>query len=97
MIDDKAINELMRLAEACVDDASTETLEPEKLMIKTICPRCNGNGFIRVADLLGEDIDQANCPQCDSQGWVMLPKKFTFINSEGGRESISKKEKEVVQ
>jgi hypothetical protein len=44
-----------------------------------------------VKDLLGEDIDQADCPQCDSQGEVMLPVKFTFVNSDGGRESIIKK------
>ena len=66
-------------------------------MAKTICPRCNGNGFIRVYDLLGEDIDQADCPQCDSRGELFLPIKLTFINEEGGRESISKKEKEEAQ
>jgi len=86
------LDDLMKLAEDCVAEASTETLEPEKLLVDTICPRCEGNGFIRVADLLGEDIDQADCPQCDSQGEVMLPIKFTFVNSDGGRESIAKKD-----
>ncbi len=56
-------------------------------MTNTICPRCEGNGFIRVKDLLGEDIDQADCPQCDSQGEVMLPIELTFVNEDGGRES----------
>ena len=60
-------------------------------MTNTICPRCEGNGFIRVQDLLGEDIDQADCPQCDSQGEVELPIELTFVNSDGGRESIIKK------
>ena len=59
--------------------------------VKAICPRCFGNGFIRVHDKLGEDIDEMDCPQCDSQGEVMLPVKFTFVNSDGGRESIIKK------
>ena len=86
------LDDIMKLAEACIAEASTETLEPEKLLVDTICPRCEGNGFIRVADLLGEDIDQADCPQCDSQGEVMLPIKFTFVNSDGGRESIAKKD-----
>ena len=60
-------------------------------LVNTICPRCEGNGFIRVQDLLGEDIDQADCPQCDSQGEVELPIELTFVNSDGGRESIVKK------
>ena len=61
-------------------------------LVKTICPRCNGNGFIRIQDLLGEDIDQMDCPQCDSMGELFLPIELTFINEEGGRESIAKKE-----
>ena len=61
-------------------------------LINAICPRCEGNGFIRVRDLLGEDIDQADCPQCDSQGEVELPIELTFVNSDGGRESIIKQE-----
>ena len=61
-------------------------------LVKTICPRCNGNGFIRVYDLLGEDIDQMDCPQCDSMGELFLPIELTFINEEGGRESIINKE-----
>ena len=60
-------------------------------LINAICPRCEGNGFIRVTDLLGEDIDQADCPQCDSQGEVKLPIELTFVNEDGGRESIIKK------
>ena len=35
--------------------------------------------------------DQADCPQCDSQGEVMLPIELTFVNEDGGRESIIKK------
>ena len=41
-------------------------------LAKTICPRCNGNGFIRVYDLLGEDIDPADCPQCECMGERLL-------------------------
>ena len=55
-------------------------------VVKAICPRCFGNGFIRVHDKLGEDIDQMDCPQCDSQGWVMLPASQCRVNIEGGVE-----------
>ena len=48
--------------------------------VKAICPRCFGNGFIRVQD------KQLNCPQCDSQGWVMLPANQCRENVEGGIE-----------
>ena len=54
--------------------------------VKAICPRCKGNGYIRVYDKLGEDIDEVNCPQCDSQGWVMLPANQCRENVEGGIE-----------
>ncbi len=54
--------------------------------VKAICPRCKGNGYIKVHDKLGEDIYEVNCPQCDSQGWVMLPAYQCRINVEGGTE-----------
>ena len=48
--------------------------------VKAVCPRCFGNGFIRLPGL------QYDCPQCDSQGWVMLPAHQCRINVEGGTE-----------
>ena len=48
--------------------------------VKAICPRCAGNGFIR---LQGKQMD---CPQCDSQGCVMLPAFQCRMNVEGGIE-----------
>ena len=48
--------------------------------VKAICPRCFGNGFIRLQGV------QYNCPQCDSQGWVMLPAYQGRENVEGGIE-----------
>jgi|TARA_R100001129_G_C5289741_1_gene239308 DnaJ-class molecular chaperone len=48
--------------------------------VKAICPRCFGNGFIRLQGV------QYNCPQCDSQGWVMLPAYQCRENVEGGIE-----------
>ena len=54
--------------------------------VKAICPRCKGNGYIRVHDKLGEDIHEVNCPQFDSQGWVMLPANQCRVNVEGAIE-----------
>ena len=51
-----------------------------KQEVRAICPRCFGNGFIRLQGV------QYDCPQCDSQGWVMLPAHQCRINVEGGTE-----------
>ena len=51
-----------------------------KQEVKAICPRCFGNGFIRLQGV------QYDCPQCDSQGWVMLPAYQCRENVEGGIE-----------
>ena len=51
-----------------------------KQEVKAICPRCFGNGFIRLQGV------QYNCPQCDSQGWVMLPAYQCRKNVDGGIE-----------
>ena len=65
-------------------------------LVETICPRCNGNGYIVVQKA---DID---CPMCEEDfihmgtkitthnGYVMLPIEQTRKNVEGGRESIIK-------
>ena len=48
--------------------------------VRAICPRCFGKGFIRIQTV------QYDCPQCDSQGWVMLPANQCRENVEGGIE-----------
>ena len=65
-------------------------------LVETICPRCNGNGYIVVQK---KEID---CPMCEEEfmhmggkvtthnGFVMLPIEQTRKNVEGGRESIAK-------
>ena len=65
-------------------------------LVETICPRCNGNGYIVVQK---KEID---CPMCEEDfihmgtkitthnGYVMLPIEQTRKNVEGGRESIAK-------
>lgn len=79
-------------------------MERERL-VKTICPRCNGNGYIRVSPVIAGVFDKAtetDCPMCENQfdhigmrmsthnGYVMLPLSQTRINIEGGRESKTK-------
>ena len=71
-------------------------------LVETICPRCNGNGYIVVQN---EGID---CPMCEEEvmcmgkkvkthnGHVMLPIEQTRLNVEGGRESITKWSKETL-
>ncbi len=71
-------------------------------LVETICPRCNGNGYIVVQN---EEID---CPMCEEEfmhmgskvtthnGYVMLPIEQTRKNVEGGRESIAKWSRETL-
>jgi len=74
-------------------------------LVKTICPRCNGNGYIRIMPVIatvGDTSSETDCTMCEEiithmgqritthNGYVMLPKNQTRINIEGGRESKTK-------
>jgi RecJ-like exonuclease len=38
-----------------------------------ICPRCRGNGYIKVMDSIENPTETIHqCPQCDSQGEIMI-------------------------
>ena len=39
---------------------------------KIICPKCKGNGFIRVPYHLGREEMHAQCSDCDSQGELTI-------------------------
>ena len=42
-------------------------------MAKTICPRCHGNGYIKVMDSIENPTETIHqCPQCNSQGEIMI-------------------------
>ena len=71
-------------------------------LVKTICPRCNGNGYIRITPVIAGVFDKSSeidCPMCEEEfthmgkkvtahnGYVMLPLEDTRLNIEGGRES----------
>jgi len=62
--------------------------------VKAICPRCNGNGFITVVSTPG--LVEHHCPQCDSEGWVILPAYQCRENIEGGIEARGKKSGECI-
>ena len=65
-------------------------------LVRTICPRCDGNSFIRVQEV------EMDCPMCEEEfmhlgmkvtthnGYVMLPVDQTRTNVEGGIESKTK-------
>lgn len=71
-------------------------------LVRTICPRCDGNSFIRVQ---GVEMD---CPMCEEEfmhlgmkvtthnGYVMLPLDQTRTNVEGGIESKTKWSRETL-
>ena len=62
--------------------------------VKAICPRCNGNGFIKVVSSPG--LVEHDCNQCDSEGWVVLPAYLCRENVEGGIEARGKKSGECI-
>ena len=42
-------------------------------MFKKICPRCQGNGFIKLMNSIENPTEVIHqCPQCDSQGEIMI-------------------------
>ena len=80
-------------------------------LVKTICPRCNGNGYIRITPVIAGVFDKSSeidCPMCEEEfmhmggkvtthnGFVMLPIEQTRKNVEGGRESIAKWSRETL-
>ena len=50
-------------------------------MTKTVCPRCHGNGYIKVKESIENPVEIIlQCPNCDSQGEIIMNKekvKFT--------------------
>ena len=72
----------------------------EKTLVKVLCPRCDGNGYIKLLSSPG--LVEYDCPQCEEaithmgqritthNGYVMLPIEDTRKNIEGGHESKTK-------
>ena len=53
-------------------------------MEKTPCPRCRGNGYIKVKESIDNPTEIINqCPQCNSQGEIMIDEpRFKNIQKE---------------
>ena len=69
-------------------------------MEKTICPRCLGNGYIRVKESIENPTETIHqCPQCKSQGEIMIDEpRFKNIQRERDLlsvEHIKKLEEEI--
>jgi RecJ-like exonuclease len=58
-------------------------------MAKTICPRCHGNGYIKVMDSIENPTEIIHqCPQCNSQGEIMIDEP-RFKNIQRERDLLS--------
>ena len=69
-------------------------------MEKTPCPRCHGNGYIRVKESIENPTETIHqCPQCNSQGEIMIDEpRFKNIQKERDLlsvEHIKKLEEEI--
>jgi len=53
-------------------------------MEKAICPRCHGNGYIKVKESIENQTETIHqCPQCNSQGEIMMDEpRFKNIQKE---------------
>ena len=53
-------------------------------MAKMICPRCHGNGYIKVMESIDKPIEVIQqCPLCKSQGEIMIDEpRFKNIQKE---------------
>ena len=44
-------------------------------MLKKICPRCQGNGYIKVKQSVENPVDEIlQCPLCNSEGEIIMDK-----------------------
>ena len=58
-------------------------------MGKMICPRCRGNGYIKVMDSIENPTETIHqCPQCNSQGEIMIDES-RFKNIQKERDLLS--------
>ena len=58
----------------------------QKKKKNNICPRCKGNGYIRIPNKSVEEIGQSitvDCPMCDNLGEVDDPNDTIIIDADG--------------
>ena len=60
-------------------------VRPNKNNIK-ICPRCSGNGYVKVPNKSVEELNKSTtvqCPMCESQGEIDDPNDTIIIDADG--------------
>ena len=51
-------------------------------MTKTICPRCHGNGYIKVKESIENPVETIHqCPSCNSQGEITMTTERLILES----------------
>jgi len=51
-------------------------------MTKTICPRCHGNGYIKVKESIENPVEIIQqCPSCNSQGEITMSTERLILES----------------
>ena len=58
----------------------------QKTKINSICPRCKGNGYIRVPNKSVEQIGESitvSCTMCESEGELNDPNDTIIIDADG--------------
>jgi uncharacterized Fe-S cluster-containing radical SAM superfamily enzyme len=51
-------------------------------MTKTICPRCHGNGYIKVRESIENPVEIIQqCPSCNSQGEITMSTERLILES----------------
>ena len=51
-------------------------------MTKTICPRCHGNGYIKVKESIEKPVEIIQqCPSCNSQGEIEMSTERLILES----------------
>ena len=61
-------------------------MEKQDQKKNNICPRCNGNGFIKIPNKSVEEIGKkvtVECPMCDAQGEIDDPNDTIIIDADG--------------
>ena len=51
-----------------------------------LCPRCNGNGYIKVPNKSVEELNKSitvQCPMCESRGEIDDPNDTIIIDADG--------------
>ncbi len=67
-------------------------------MEKKICPRCHGNGYIKVKESIENQTETIHqCPQCNSQGEIMIDEQRVKTIFDEHREKYRYKDKLTVE